>query len=142
MAHKGKPFQGPEPTSDQPGPRASEQRQLDFELAFYRSVLDRCPDYVEVLRELGNLLTLTGRHREGLQVEKRLCQLRPADPQAHYSLACSYAKLKRADLSLQCLRRALELGYRDFSYLQQDHDLDGIRHDPRFRQLLHEFDPR
>jgi len=29
----------------------------------------------------------------------------------------------------------VELGYRDFRYMREDHDLDSIRHDPRFRQL-------
>ena len=140
MTHKGKPFHGPESASSSPATRASDQQQLDFELEFFRGVLDRCPDYVEVLRLMGSLLTLTGRFDEGLQVEKRLCQLRPDDPQVHYNLACSYAKLKRPDLSIKSLRKAIELGYRDFGYMRQDHDLDTIRHDPRFRQLLREYD--
>ena len=33
-------------------------------------------------------------------------------------------------------RKAVELGYRDFRYMQEDHDLDSIRKDPRYRQLL------
>ena len=40
------------------------------------------------------------------------------------------------------LRRAVELGYRDFRYMREDHDLDSIRHDPRFRQLLREYENR
>ena len=43
---------------------------------------------------------------------------------------------------MKTLRRALELGYRDFRYLKEDRDLDAIRHDPRFRQLLREFENR
>jgi len=136
MTQQGKPAGSVVESS----PRNSEQQQLDFELDFFRGVLHRYPDYVEVLQILGSLLTLTGRLSEGLQVEKRLCQLRPGDPLAHYNLACSYAKLKRADLSIRSLRKAVELGYRDFSYIRQDHDLDPIRHDPRFGQLLREYD--
>ena len=37
---------------------------------------------------------------------------------------------------MKTLRRAVELGYRDFRYMGEDRDLDSIRHDPRFRQLL------
>jgi hypothetical protein len=33
------------------------------------------------------------------------------------------------------LRSAIELGYRDFGYLTQDHDLDSLRGDPRFIEL-------
>ena len=34
----------------------------------------------------------------------------------------------------------VELGYRDFRYMREDRDLDTIRHDPRFRQLLREYE--
>ena len=56
--------------------------------------------------------------------------------------ACSYALLKRPELSIKTLRRAIELGYRDFRYIREDHDLDIIRKDPRYRQLLREFETR
>jgi tetratricopeptide (TPR) repeat protein len=123
-----------------PAVRVSDQNQLDFELDFYAGILARHPDYVDVLRLMGNLLTLKGRYSEGLKIDRRLVQLRPADALAHYNLACSYALLKRPEKSLENLRRAVELGYRDFRYMREDHDLDAIRHDPRFRQLLREYE--
>ena len=95
-----------------------------------------------VLRVMGNNLTLKVHYTQGLVIDKRLVQLRPNDPLAHYNLACSYALLKRSDQALRTLRRALELGYRDFRYMREDHDLDSIRHDSRFRQLLREYENR
>src|SRR5438874_2155013 len=120
----------------------TEQSQVDFEVEFYEGVLERLPDYVDVLRVMGNNLTLKGLYAQGMQIDKRLVQLRPHDPLAHYNLACSYALLKRPEQSLKTLRRAVELGYRDFRYMREDHDLDTIRHDPRFRQLLREYENR
>ncbi len=122
--------------------RSAEQSQLDFEIEFFGGVLDRYPDYVDVLRIQGNNLTLKGRYADGLQIDKRLIQLRPSDPLAHYNLACSYALLNKKDHALKTLRRAVELGYRDFRYLREDRDLDAIRHDPRFRQILREYENR
>lgn len=122
--------------------RLAEQSQLDFELDFYGSVLGRNGGYVDVLRAHGNNLTLKGRFADGLEIDKRLIQLRPADALAHYNLACSYALLKKPDAALKTLRKAVELGYRDFRYMRDDHDLDSIRHDPRFRQLLREYESR
>jgi len=118
--------------------KPSEQNQLDFELDFFAGIIERSPDYVDVLRVQGNNLTLKGRYAEGLQIDRRLIQLRPADALAHYNLACSYALLKKVDPAIKALRKAIELGYCDFRYLREDHDLDAIRHDPRFRQLLRE----
>ncbi|HZY89229.1 MAG TPA: hypothetical protein VFE78_30680 [Gemmataceae bacterium] len=144
MAHQGKQSNdGPEPTSTSNAPaRPADQNQVDFELEFFAGVLGRNPDYIDALRVMGNLLTLKGRFAEGLQIDRRLVQLRPADALAHYNLACSYALLKRPEQSIKTLRRAVELGYRDFRYMREDHDLDAIRHDPRFRQLLREFENR
>jgi tetratricopeptide (TPR) repeat protein len=144
MAHQGKyPDEGSQPTSTSSGrARAADQSQLDFELEFFARILERYGDYVDVLRVQGNNLTLKGRYAEGLQIDKRLVHLRPTDALAHYNLACSYALLKRPDQAIKTLRRAVELGYRDFRYLREDRDLDSIRHDPRFRQLLREFENR
>ncbi len=122
--------------------RTQEQSQLDFELEFFGRILERHPDFIDVLRVQGNNLTLKGRFAEGLQIDKRLVVLRPLDPLAHYNLACSYALLKKPEQALKVLRRAVELGYRDFRYMREDRDLDVIRHDPRFRQLLREFETR
>jgi hypothetical protein len=142
MAHLGKH------SNEEPGPAAAsqtssrgiDQGQLDFELEFFNGVLERNPDYIDVLRLMSKLLTLKGRYAEGLQVDRRLVQLCSCDPLAHYNLACRYARLKHPDQCLKMLRRALELGYHDFRYMREDRDLDSVRPDPRFRQLLHEFE--
>ena len=143
MAHQGKSSnQGPQPAAGGTPGRVADQNQLDFELEFYARILERHPAYVDVLRVQGNNLTLKGRYAEGLQIDKRLVHLRPHDPLAHYNLACSYALLKKPELALKTLRKAVELGYRDFRYMREDRDLDSIRQDPRFRQLLREYENR
>ena len=73
--------------------------------------------------------------------EKKCAQsirLAPQYPGAHYNLACRYALLKQHDQALGSLRKAVELGYRDFRFMEQDHDLDSLRKDPRFRALVKE----
>lgn len=118
----------------------AEQSQLDFELEFFGGILTRHPDYVDVLRVMGNNLTQKGRVRDGLEIDRRLVNLRPRDALVHYNLACSYALLKCTDLAIATLRKAIELGYRDFRYVRQDKDLESIRNDPRYRQLLREYE--
>ena len=142
MAHSGKQFgESHEPLSTgHSASRQTDRGQIDFEIEFFGKILERLPDYVDVLRVMGNNLTLKGRYVQGLQIDKRLIQLRPNDPLAHYNLACSYALLNRPEQSLRTLRRAVELGYRDFRYMREDRDLECVRHDPRFRQLLREFE--
>jgi tetratricopeptide (TPR) repeat protein len=127
-------------TASAPSRKAEQLSQLDFELDFFESILARNPDLLDVLRVHGNNLTLKGRFADGLIIDRRLVELRPNDPLAYYNLACSYSLLKKIDHALRALRKAIELGYSDFRYLREDHDLDALRQDPRFRQLLRELE--
>jgi hypothetical protein len=143
MAQQGKPSpSGSQPASPGSVVQGADQSQVDFEVDFFGGVLGRNPDYVDVLRIMGNLLALKGRTVEGYQIDKRLVHLRPGDSLAHYNLACSYALLNKPDQSIKTLRRAIELGYRDFRYIREDRDLDPIRQDPRFRALMREYENR
>ena len=144
MARSSKQQSHPEPLTAS-GPSLSELlhvSQVDFELDFFGRILERHPAFLEALRCHAGNLAAKKRFGESLQVERRIIQLRPADALAHYNLACSYALLRQPDLALTTLRKALELGYHDFRYIQKDRDLDSIRKDPRFRKMLREFDCR
>lgn len=63
-----------------------------------------------------------------------------ASPQdrAHFSyvLAKLYARKGLAEQSLECLRRAMEEGYRDVNQAYSDADFGELRKDPRFMQLM------
>ena len=139
------PSKRPTPTPDTSFPPGSvlaflaDRNQVDFELDFFTRILTATPDYPEVLRAQASNMTVKGRLQDGLVVDKKLVAIRPADPTAHYNLACRYALLKQPDLAIVTLRKAVELGYRDFRYMLEDHDLDSIRKDPRFRKLMREF---
>lgn len=120
--------------------KADQQSQLDFELDFFEGILQRNPDFIDALRVHGNNLTLKGCYAAGLKIDRRIVDLRPHDALAHYNLACSYSLLKKVENALRALRKAIELGYRDFRYMREDRDLDAVRKDPRFRQLLREYE--
>ncbi|MBI2804065.1 MAG: hypothetical protein HYX68_03675 [Planctomycetes bacterium] len=142
MSSQGKPFGKETTTKTSTAQSTRNQSQLDFELEFFEGVLDRNPEYLDVLRVHGSNLTLKCRYEEGLTIDRRLVQLRPTDALAHYNLACSYSLLNKTGYALRALRKALELGYRDFRYLRQDRDLAAVRRDSRFRKLLREFENR
>ena len=121
-------------------PRRSKSAELlDFEIQFYEKLLRAYPDFADVLVPLGDAYTRRGLHQKGLEIDLRLTQLRREDPLTWYNLACSLSLLKRLEESLEALRRAVELGYLDMDYLQQDPDLLNLRQSPKYREFLESF---
>jgi tetratricopeptide (TPR) repeat protein len=107
-----------------------------FDIRFLEDLLARVGEDTEILAHLGFLYTKAGRHRDALAVDRRLAALRPRDPIAFYNLACSHALLKQATRAFTALKKAIQLGYRDFEHIQLDVDLENLHKDPRWDALL------
>lgn len=114
----------------------------EFEIRFFESVLSRDPAYTDVVEILGGLYTKHGRIADGLKMDRRLVKLQPRNATAHYNLACSLALSKRKSDALRSLRAAVELGYDDFDWMQQDPDLDPLKEHPSFVALLDQLKPQ
>ena len=65
--------------------------------------------------------------------------MRPEDSLVHYNLACSYSLLEKIDPALTSLKKAIDLGYKDFLYMHRDPDLENLRRDKRFQELFKEL---
>ena len=111
-------------------------RRKSFEIRFYEQLVSSEPNFIEALSCLGDAYTRGGLFNEGLQVDLRLIQLKPNDPIVYYNLACSYSLLDERDQAFEALKKAILLGYDDFSYLFKDKDLENLRRDVRFERLM------
>jgi Flp pilus assembly protein TadD len=120
-------------------PKALADLGRQFQISVYEAHLASTPEDADVLESLGHLLTRSGRLAEGLAADKRLVELKPDEPVAHYNLACSLALVGDAAGALECLRKALTMGFRDVPFIRKDRDLMSLRGDPRFESLLLEF---
>ena len=111
------------------------QRDLDVKIGFMEGLVRRDPDYVDALQLLGDHYTQRGRYPEGLKVDERLARLEPRNPLVYYNLACSYSLTEQFDRAVLMLEKALQLGYRDFSWLAKDPDLRKLRQQPGYRAI-------
>lgn len=116
--------------------------QHNFEISFYESVLKKDPKFVEVIELLGGLYTRAGRIDDGLKMDRKLVRLRPGSPVVHYNLACSLALKRRLKDALTVLSKAVELGYRDIKWVQEDPDLENLRKHPSYQRLLDDLNAK
>jgi len=115
---------------------------LDEAIKEFKKAIELDPESAHAHDNLATVYSEKKLYREALKEYLTALELEPESATAHYNLACSYALLKKPDLALKTLRRAVELGYRDFRYMREDRDLETVRHDPRSRQLLREYESR
>jgi hypothetical protein len=112
------------------------KEEIAFQISFYESVFKKDKSNVKVIEILGHLYTITGRVADGLGMDQCLSKLKPNDATTFYNLACSYALSDLCDEAIEAIDKAIQLGYNDFKWMNKDPDLDNIREDPEFIQLL------
>ena len=107
-----------------------------FAAGFYEQAIKTDPENVDLLVTLGSIYSEMGKLRKSLEVDLRLVQVRPDEPVFHYNLACSYSLAGQLDPAFAALRKAIELGYTNLEHLTNDRDLDNLKSDRRFADLL------
>ncbi|MEO8215520.1 MAG: M56 family metallopeptidase [Acidobacteriota bacterium] len=67
---------------------------------------------------------------------ERAIQLGAKVPESSYNIACGYALQNDHENALLWLRKAIDAGYDSRGHMNHDSDLDRLRTDPRFAQLM------
>jgi tetratricopeptide (TPR) repeat protein len=112
------------------------QDQDAFDKQFYEAVLRLNPSNLQVLRRLVEAVGRQADYERTLELNQRILNLDARDFIAHYNMACSYAMLGEAEAGLQSLKQAIHLGYTDQAHLEADSDLDLLRSDLRYYDLI------
>lgn len=85
---------------------------------------------------LGGAYGKLGEHEKAKGVLGQALELEPDLPGAYYNLACVHAALRDPPRAVYYLEKALEKGFTETILLRDDPELDYIRDDPAFRELL------
>lgn len=68
-----------------------------------------------------------------------LTLIAPDNPRLHYNLACAYALNRDRGRALAALRRAVDKGFKDAAALERDKDLEGLRDEAAYKQIVEEL---
>lgn len=87
-------------------------------------------------------LHFLGRDDEAEEWMDNIIASDPEDAGHYYDRACLYSRMGRLEESVAALRTALEKGYRSFSHIRMDDDIDAIRDLPEFKDLMEEYETK
>jgi serine/threonine protein kinase/tetratricopeptide (TPR) repeat protein len=71
-----------------------------------------------------------------LEWNQRAMELGPRDPATLYNAACLFCLTGEVDRCFECFNLAVENGFSNLRWLENDPDLAGVREDPRYLLLL------
>ena len=103
---------------------------------FYPNYLMRNPDDARAHQFYAFTLKRLGRIDEAKKEMNIALELNPNDLIINYNLACFYALLDDKKTAIECLKRTIDNGFRNFEYIKHDPDLYSLREEADFIKLL------
>lgn len=80
-----------------------------------------------------------GQYDKGIDDFMRCTKIEPGNEGncvAYYNVACAHALKGNKDEAIRYLKRAVEKGFDRFEHMEEDEDLESLRGDPRFEEIL------
>lgn len=117
--------------------------------AAYRRLLDLLPNYLlqnpddsRARLIYASMLGRAGRKEEAIREGTKALVLSPGDPVMLYNAACLYVSLGESDRAIDALRQAVEAGYTNIGWMQNDPDLLPLHDDPAFIEMVRDLSSR
>jgi tetratricopeptide (TPR) repeat protein len=76
------------------------------------------------------------RYEESAEVYQKILQINPDDMIALYNIACAYSLMGDKEKALQYLTKSIDAGYMDFEHMEHDSDLDSIRQESQYKEIM------
>ncbi|MFI5263299.1 MAG: TPR end-of-group domain-containing protein [Candidatus Kapaibacterium sp.] len=115
---------------------ANATRMHDTIVDFFPSFIMQYPDDARARMIYACNLAEAGRKEESIAELTTAVNLAPSDAQMMYNASCTYAQLGEKQKSLETLRGSFDAGYSNFSWVKRDSDLDPIRNDAEYIELM------
>ncbi|MHC4953289.1 MAG: protein kinase domain-containing protein [Planctomycetota bacterium] len=122
------------------------ERRAEGEAALRRGMeaaekhLELHPDDARALCLGAGAMVALGERARSLDWAKRALRIDSEEPTTLYNIGCLYAEHGRNEDAIDCLEKAVEGGFRQRAWFENDNTLDTLRPNPRFQALMQELD--
>ncbi|GJL77982.1 MAG: hypothetical protein NPINA01_09710 [Nitrospinaceae bacterium] len=115
------------------GNKSLRQGKWDEAEKNYKMALHHNEEFQETFINLSTTYFRAGKYDEALKTLRDLETINASNPLLHYNLACYYSLTKQSKASLNSIKKAVDLGYKDFQEIEIDPDLENMRDDADFK---------
>jgi tetratricopeptide (TPR) repeat protein len=99
----------------------------------YHKALNHNREIQETYVNLSTAYLKAEKYEEALDTLHSLATINPSAPLLHYNLACYYSLTENMQESLSALKKAVDLGYKSYSEIQTDPDLENLINNAKFK---------
>ena len=104
--------------------------------AKFGALVDASPDDASAWHMLGYSLHGAGELDAAMKAHRKAAEFPAVAPIATYNIACVHALRGESDAAIEALHKARELGFNNANQLKTDPDMDNLRSDPRFDEIV------
>lgn len=113
--------------------------QLDRALTHFSLALAVDPESELLLQKIAEICIYRKNYKNAAAVLEKLTNLNPERAVYYYNMACIEAIRNNTEQSVTLLKTAIEKGYDDFEKVRTDPDLDRLRGNPGYQQLIKRY---
>ena len=85
---------------------------------------------------MATVYSIKGEYGKAIDLFKKIIELRPEKAGAYYNISCLYARQNKIEESIDWLKKAIEMGYKDWNLIRTDKDLENIRSTSYYKELI------
>jgi tetratricopeptide (TPR) repeat protein len=121
--------------AEETGPR----RPADADIQRLEETLKADPGSMTIMQSLAIAYSMRGDYDKALGTLEKMRALQPGRADTYYNISCIKAKQGKVSESVEWLGLAVSKGFRNRSLMVTDKDLDAIKGNPGFRDIVHKL---
>ncbi|MFH2045373.1 MAG: tetratricopeptide repeat protein [Pseudomonadota bacterium] len=110
-------------------------KKLNLAIKQYKKALTINPDDHLIIIKLAKIYAMKGNYNKAISEAKRAIALKPDYAYGYYFIASIYSLLNDKEKSIEWLKKSVDKGYNDWSYLRSDKNLYNIRSTSYYMEL-------
>lgn len=111
----------------------------DTATADYRKVIDILQEHDAIDIAMAYAYQSLGEQEQALTTIAKCIEEAPDNAELYYNISGVYSRMGKTEQALDNLRIALEKGYKDLIYIEDDTDLAALRDNPQYKALIQQY---